>query len=145
MDFLFHFSAISVLPFWGLMILLPKSNFSSRVVASPWIILPPTLCYLAFLIPNLPAAFASFENPSPQSLAGMMAQPWAASLFWAYAGAFDLFVGRWIFFDARERGISAGYTLPILLICIFFGPLAFPLYALARAANAYRLRVRVDT
>ncbi len=70
----------------------------------------------------------------------MMAQPWAASLFWAYAGAFDLFVGRWIFFDARDRAISAGYVSPILFVCILFGPLGFILYALARAATASRLQ-----
>ena len=145
MDFLFHFSAISVLPFWALMILMPKSELTSRVVRSPWIILPPTLCYLAFLIPNLPAALASFESPSPQSLAEMMAQPWAASLFWAYAGAFDLFVGRWIFFDAHDRAISAVYVSPILFVCIFFGPLGFILYTLARTATASRLQPAADT
>ena len=80
-----------------------------------------------------------------QSLAEMMAQPWAASLFWAYAGAFDLFVGRWIFLDARERGISVGYVSPLLFVCIFFGPLAFVLYALARALIATRQQPVVDT
>lgn len=138
MDFLFHLSAVSVLPFWVLMILMPKSEFTTRVVQSPWIILPPTLCYLAFLLPNLPAALASFDGASPQSLAEMMAEPWAASLFWAYAGAFDLFVGRWIFFDARERGISIAYVSPLLFVCILFGPLAFFLYALTRAVFAAR-------
>jgi len=65
----------------------------------------------------------------------MMAEPWAASLFWAYAGAFDLFVGRWIFFDAREREIGALWVSPILFVTIFSGPLGFALYGAARLAS----------
>ncbi len=48
-DFLFHFSALLVLPFWFLMIFLPKSEFTEKIVRPYWIIIPPTICYLIFL------------------------------------------------------------------------------------------------
>jgi hypothetical protein len=60
----------------------------------------------------------------------MMGEPWAASMFWAYAGASDLFVGRWIFFDTRERGINPWLVSPVLFVTIASGPLGFALYAL---------------
>lgn len=135
MTFLFHFSAAVVLPFWGAMILFPKSERTEWMVRSPWIILPPVACYLAFILPNLGEALAAFGDPSPETLALMMAKPWAASLFWAYAGAFDLFVGRWMFFDARERGLNPWAVSPVLFLAIFFGPFAFALYAALVAAH----------
>lgn len=128
--FLFHFSALIVLPFWVMMIFRPHLTLTEKMVRSPWIILPPIICYLAFLIPNLPQAMMLFQNPSPESLAKLMSEPWSASMFWAYAGAFDLFVGRWIFFDARKKEISHWVVSPILFVCIFFGPLAFAIYAI---------------
>ena len=102
MHFLFHFSAISVLPFWAAMIFFPRAQLTAKLVASPWIVLPAALCYLALAIPHARELIAVFAAPSPKSLASVMAEPWAASMFWAYAGAFDLFVGRWIHLDDTQ-------------------------------------------
>jgi len=129
---LFHFSALSVLPFWAAMIFFPHARLTARLVASPWIVLPAALCYLALVAPHARELVAVFAAPSPESLASVMGQPWAASMYWAYAGAFDLFVGRWIHLDAKERGIHRLLVTPALVVCIFFGPLGFALYALVR-------------
>ena len=136
MTFLFHFSAMIVLPFWLAMIVAPSAKWTVRLMRSPWIILPPVGCYLVFAFPNLPELIGAFRDPSPESLAAMMAEPWAASLFWAYAGAFDLFVGRWIYLDAREREIHHAFVAPPLIVTIFFGPIGFALYGLVRAGQA---------
>jgi len=135
-DFLFYFSAASVLPFWAAMILFPNSIKTEKLVGTNWIILPPVVCYLGLLLPNLPDALLIFTQPSPENLAVMMGLPWAAALFWAYAGAFDLFVGRWIFYNGREHKISHVLLAPLLFICILFGPLAFFLFALIRGWQA---------
>jgi hypothetical protein len=136
--FLFHFSALSVLPFWAAMIFFPRAARTSKLVASPWIALPAALCYLALGVPHAPELLRIFLSPSPESVASVMSAPWAASMFWAYAGAFDLFVGRWIHLDARERGISRTVVAPILVVCALFGPLGFTLYAIARSVQARR-------
>jgi len=133
--FLFHFSALSVLPFWAAMIVFPNAARTARLVASPFIGLPAALCYLALAAPHAAELAGIFALPSPEKLAGVMGQPWAASMYWAYAGAFDLFVGRWIHFDARERNIPHALVAPILFVCIFFGPLAFTIYAVTRWAR----------
>ncbi|MFQ3592420.1 MAG: abscisic acid-deficient protein Aba4 family protein, partial [Gemmataceae bacterium] len=36
---------------------------------------------------------------------------------------FDLFVGRWIYLDSRERGVSVWLTGPCLFLTLMFGPL----------------------
>jgi len=128
-EFLFHFSAALVLPFWFLMIFMPRHAWTKKIIASPWIILPPVICYLLLLIPNLSIEYLGlFSEPSASNLAKIMAMPWAAAVFWAYAGAFDLFIGRWIYLDSQERGINHFLIAPILAIAIFFGPVGFFLY-----------------
>lgn len=139
-EFLFHFSAGVVLPFWAAMIFFPRAAITEKMVRSPWIILPPILCYAAFVLPHLPELMAVFAGPSPEVLAAVMAKPWAASLFWAYAGAFDLFVGRWIFFDARRREINPWSVSPSLAVAIFFGPIGFTLYGLTVLIHGLRSR-----
>jgi len=135
--FLFHFSALSVLPFWAAMIFFPRARLTARLVATPWIVLPAALCYVAFAAPHARELMSVFASPSPESLATVMGQPWAASMFWAYAGAFDLFVGRWIHLDAREREIRHAVVAPVLGICIFFGPIGFTVYAVVRALTRH--------
>jgi hypothetical protein len=136
--FFFHFSALSVLPFWAGMILFPRSAWTARLVSSPFIGLPAALCYLALAGPHAAELVRIFGSPSPESLAGVMGQPWAASMFWAYAGAFDLFVGRWIHLDALGRSIPRWLVTPILFVTVFFGPLGFVLYGLCRLLTAGR-------
>lgn len=138
-DFIFYFSAIIVLPFWFSMIIFPKSDFTEKLVSSPWIIVPPVICYLYFLLPNIFRALSEFNQISPGSMAKMMSEPWAAGMYWAYAGAFDLFIGRWIYFDAREKGFSYLLISPVLFISIFFGPVGFALYALL---NLFQRKIR---
>jgi hypothetical protein len=132
---LFHFSALSVLPFWVAMIFFPRARLTAKLVASPWIVLPAALCYTALALPHARELVGVFASPSPESLAAVTGQPWAASMFWAYAGAFDLFVGRWIHLDARERGIRHALVAAVLGVCVFFGPIGFALYALVRALH----------
>ncbi len=79
-----------------------------------------------------------FYKPNPEAVAAAMGQIWGASLFWAYAGAFDLFVGRWMFLDAHERSISFWLVSPIMFVCILFGPLAFALYAILRFVCGFK-------
>ncbi len=135
-DFFFHFSAAVVLPFWIAMIAFPRAQWTERMVRSPWIIAPPIVCYMYFGLPHIGALFAVFAGPTPELLAEVMGQPWAASMFWAYAGAFDLFVGRWMFFDARDRGINPWLVSPALFVAIFVGPVGFAMYGLVVAGHS---------
>ncbi|WP_372365205.1 ABA4-like family protein [Candidatus Uabimicrobium sp. HlEnr_7] len=130
MDFLFHFSAYSVLPFWAIMIFFPHYSKTKSIIKVPWIILPATICYIIVLMPNITAAMSIFYGPSPELATKLMSEPWGGSLFWIYAGAFDLFVGRWIYLDAMEKKITSWFISPILFVCIFFGPLGFFLYTI---------------
>jgi ABA4-like protein len=54
------------------------------------------------------------------------------TLVWAQVIAWDLFVGRWMYLDSRERDIHPLVMAPILVLTIMLSPIAVPLYLILR-------------
>ena len=129
---LFVLFNLSVLPFWFLVVFLPGWGVTRRVIASPFIVLPFLVVYLALMLPALGDVVPLLLNPTLDQLAEMLGKPEGTLVAWVHFLAFDLFVGRWIFLDARDRGFSPLVTAPILLLTILLGPLGLLVYLLVR-------------
>lgn len=119
---LFDASFLLVAPFWLLMIALPGWRVTQRVIASPWIAAPAAALYLALVVPGLPGVLAAVSSPSLEAIASMLGTPEGATVAWVHFLAFDLFVGRWVYLDARTRGVSAWATSPLLFATLMVGP-----------------------
>lgn len=119
---LFDASFLLVAPFWLAMIALPGWRVTRRVVASPWIAAPAAALYLALVLPGLPGVLAAVASPSLDAIAPLLGTPEGATVAWLHFLAFDLFVGRWIYLDARERGITPWLTSPLLFLTLMLGP-----------------------
>lgn len=135
-DQLFQLSNLLVMPFWALMILLPFWNWTKRIVSSPWIAAPAALLYAALVLPQIGGLLAELANPQLPQIAALLGTPVGATIGWAHFLAFDLFVGRWVYLDSRERHISAWLVSPILFCVLMFGPLGLLLYLLVRLIAA---------
>lgn len=133
-EFLFDVSFLLAVPFWALMILAPTWRFTERVIASPWIAAPPAIVYAAAVIPEFATVIPAVTNPTAVGVAALLATPAGVAAGWAHFIAFDLFVGRWAYLDARERGIHPLVMAPVLVLTILLGPLGFLAYLLVRAA-----------
>ena len=120
-------------PFWALMIAAPGWSFTRRIVASPLIVVPALLVYTAAVLPALSDVLPAVASPTLTGVAGLLGTPLGAAAGWAHFVGFDLFVGRWIFLDARERGIPHLVTAPVLVLTILFGPLGMLAHLLVRA------------
>ncbi len=119
---LFDASFLFVAPFWLLMIVLPGWRVTRRVIASPWIAVPAAVLYLALVLPGLPGVLGAVSSPSLEAIAPLLGTPEGATVAWVHFLAFDLFVGRWIYLDARERAITPWLTSPLLLLTLMLGP-----------------------
>ncbi|NJP23038.1 DUF4281 domain-containing protein [Microbispora sp. SCL1-1] len=119
-------------PFWILMILVPAWSWTHRIVSSPLIVVPPLLVYLVLVIPRFGALWAAVSRPDLRVLTDFFGSPDGAAVLWAHVIGFDLFVGRWIYLDSRERGISPLVTSPILLLTVLLSPIGTMLYLAAR-------------
>jgi hypothetical protein len=129
---LFSISNLLVLPFWGLMIALPHWRVTRRLIASPLIAAGAALLYAALVLPRLPALLPIVAAPTLASVAAILGTPDGATIAWAHFLAFDLLVGRWIYLEGRERGISALLMAPVLTLTLLFGPLGFLAYLALR-------------
>jgi hypothetical protein len=119
-------------PFWLLMIALPGWSWTRRIIASPWIAVPPLLVHVALLVPQFATYTAPIISPDLVGLAAVLGTPAGAATVWAHAIGFDLLVGRWMYLDARERGVPALMMAPVLVLTILLSPLGFLGYLLVR-------------
>lgn len=143
MERIFGLSGLLVLPFWGLMIFLPHWRWTRRVMASPLLILAPALLYGALVLPRLGEVWRAVTNPHLPEIAALLGSPAGATIGWVHFLAFDLFVGRWIYHDSRERQITAWLMAPVLYLTLMLGPMGFALYLIVRTIAPHVARSRV--
>jgi ABA4-like protein len=130
-------SSFLVLPFWALMIFLPHWGVTRRLIASPLIAALPAALYAALVLPRLVEIWALVSRPGVAGMAGLLGSSAGATIAWLHFLAFDLFVGRWLYLDSRERGISAWLMAPVLYLTLMLGPCGFLLYLLVRRVKGY--------
>jgi hypothetical protein len=122
-------------PFWALMILAPSWSWTRRIVASPWVALLPLVAYFGLAFPHFGALWTVVSKPDLPALQAFLGQPYGAAAIWAHLVAFDLFIGRWMYFEARGRGIHPLIASPILLLTILLSPFGLVAFLVARTAR----------
>lgn len=128
MDTVFSASSLLVMPFWLLMIVAPRWRVTIKVMGSPLVALPAALLYAALVIPRMADALPALARPELPVIAALLGTPEGATVGWVHFLAFDLFVGRWIYLDARTHRRSAWIVSPILALTLMFGPLGLATY-----------------
>jgi hypothetical protein len=136
MGLLFRLSNVLVLPFWALMILLPRWRWTTRIMRSPLVSAAPAALYGALVFPRLGEIWPAVSRPTLNGVATLLGSPAGASIAWVHFLAFDLFVGRWIYLDSQERRVSAWLMAPILYLTLMLGPIGFLFYLIVRPLAA---------
>ena len=144
LDRLFSLSNLTVMPFWLLMIVLPRWRWTERIMRSPLVALLPALIYSALVLPRFGAIFAAVRNPTLLGIVTLLGTPEGATIAWAHFLAFDLLAGRWAYLDSRDRGINGLLMAPILFFILMLGPIGFLLYLAVRGIYSLRARLEVS-
>lgn len=134
METLFKLSGLIVLPFWGLMIFLPRWRVTKWLMRTPLACSAPAALYAALVVPRFAEVWRVVSNPELSGIAALLGSPVGATIAWLHFLAFDLFIGRWIYLDGRERGITAWVMAPVLFLTLMLGPCGFLLYLIMRHA-----------
>jgi Domain of unknown function (DUF4281) len=119
-------------PFWVLMIFAPGWSWTRRIIASPLIVVPPLLVYVALLVPQFAAFAAPVASADLPGVTAVLGTTAGAAAIWAHAIGFDLFVGRWMYLDSRERGLHPLVIAPLFVLTILLSPLGLLSYLLLR-------------
>jgi hypothetical protein len=136
LDLLFTVANTVVLPFWLIMIALPRWPWAVRVIKSPWIAAPTALLYAVALFSPSSGAAGSLDINSFSTLNGVMgllSNPQGAAAGWAHFLTFDLLVGRWAYLDALEPRIHPALMIVPLFFTLMLGPIGFLMYLVLRA------------
>lgn len=137
---LFNLAFPAAVPSWALMILVPGWSWTRRIIGSPLIVLVPLTVYFASVATILPEFAAEMVSPDLAGVQALLATPEGTATVWAHLIAFDLFIGRWMYLDGRERGINGLIMAPLLVLTILLSPFGLTLYLVIRTL-AQRRRV----
>jgi hypothetical protein len=132
MSTLFRLSNFLVLPFWALMILLPRWRWTTRIIRSAFVSAAPAVLYAALVLPRLGEIWPAVSQPTLSGVAALLASPAGATIAWVHFLALDLFVGRWIYLDSQQRRASAWLIAPVLFLTLMLGPAGFLFYLFVR-------------
>lgn len=132
METFFKVGNLLAMPFWVLMIVLPRWRWTVRVMRSPLVAAGPALLYVILVVPRLAEVVPVLIRPELHAVAGLLGTAGNAAAAWMHFLAFDLLVGRWVYMDGLERRVSPWATAPILFLTLLLGPLGFLLYLPAR-------------
>ena len=122
------------MPFWFLMIFLPRWKVTKTIIASPLIIVPAALLYAILVIPNIGSSFAQLANPNLESISKLLGSSSGATVAWVHFLAFDLFVGRYAYLESQKRNLSPILMGLVLFSILMYGPLGMLIFL---ALNAF--------
>ena len=123
MNQVFSLSSLLVMPFWFLMIFLPRWKYTKIIIGSPFIIVPAALLYALLIIPNIGSTFMSLLNPNLEGISKLLGSSSGATVAWIHFLAFDLFVGRYAYLESQKRNFNPILMGFVLFSILMYGPL----------------------
>jgi Domain of unknown function (DUF4281) len=128
MNQVFSLSSLLVMPFWFLMIFLPRWKYTKTIIASPYIIVPAALLYAALVIPNIGNTFMLLLNPNLEGISKLLGSSSGATIGWVHFLAFDLFVGRYAYLEGQKRNLNPILMGSVLFSILMYGPLGMLIF-----------------
>jgi Domain of unknown function (DUF4281) len=139
---IFDGANLFVLPFWALIIVLPKWEITRKVISSPLPFIALAGLYLYLVITTFdPESAQSLANPKLADIARVFGEEGVAAVAWVHFLVMDLFVGRYIYLEGQDKGIITTHSL---ILGLFFGPLGLMSH-LVTSAIVTRLKTPAPT
>lgn len=143
MTTIFSLSSLLVMPFWFLMVFLPRWRWTQRIINSPLVVAPAALLYVVLILPQVGSILTGLMNPTLSGVMALLATPAGATVAWVHFLAFDLFVGRWVYLDSQQKNISPWVMAPALFLVLMIGPAGYLAYLGLR--GLWQQRIGSDT
>ena len=128
MNNLFRLANLVVLPFWFMMIIFPNLGLTKWLMRSNLVFMLMGGIYSTLLIGGMrksPGNFKDVMNPNLDGITKLLSSRQGAFAGWMHFLTFDLFVGRWIYFDSLKNGKPARLSI---LLTLMAGPLGLLFY-----------------
>ncbi|MFF7412668.1 ABA4-like family protein [Streptomyces lydicus] len=137
---LFDLAFLLAAPFWALMILAPGWRFTDRIAASPLPMVPVLAVYLVLAAGVFPQLWAAVSHPDLVGFQELLRLGGGAGAIWAQVIAWDLFLGQWMYREARALRIHPLVMGPLLVLTVLLSPFGVLLFLALRAVVRRRTR-----
>ncbi|KAG9448920.1 hypothetical protein H6P81_008885 [Aristolochia fimbriata] len=134
----FTLGTAAVLPFYTLMVVAPKAEFTKKTMESsiPYVILGALYAYLLYFSwtpDTLPLMFASkYWLPELQGIAKMFSNEMTLASAWIHLLAIDLFAARQVYHDGLNNEIETRHSVSL---CLLFCPIGIVTHILTKAVS----------
>lgn len=141
-ELIFNLTNLFVLPFWALMIFLPRWKVTQTVMNSliPFVLLAGVYIYF-FIFALSPESAQALSSPQLADIARAFADEKVMAAGWTHYLVMDLFVARWIYEQGQNSGV---WTVHSLILCLFAGPMGL-LSHIATTAIATRMTAKPES
>ncbi|MEZ4751124.1 MAG: ABA4-like family protein [Bdellovibrionota bacterium] len=135
------FNLLSFLPgpFWLALIFLPKNRHAMMAFDVFLVLL--SLHFTLLTLPDVAGLLPVIASPTFEAISALLSAPKGILGSWNHMIFSDLWVGRWIAYDGLRQGFNGYVRAIFILITLFFGPVGFCLYWLARLAIRRKWRL----
>ncbi|MEU9501509.1 ABA4-like family protein [Streptomyces sp. NPDC048196] len=130
---LFDLAFLLAAPFWALLILAPGRRWTDRIAASPLPMVPVLAVYLALAVPVFPQLWAAVSHPDLTGFQDLLRLGGGAGAIWAQVIAWDLFLGQWMYREARALHLHPLLMGPLLLLTVLLSPIGVLIFLAIRA------------
>ncbi|ARH90382.1 ABA4-like family protein [Streptomyces sp. MOE7] len=137
---LFDLAFLLAAPFWALMVLAPGWRFTDRIAASPLPMVPVLAVYLVLAAGVFPQLWAAVSHPDLAGFQELLRLGGGAGAIWAQVIAWDLFLGQWMYREARTLRIHPLVMGPLLVLTVLLSPFGVLLFLALRAVVRRRTR-----
>ena len=140
---IYIWGTLGVLPFWLMLTFIPNSIITKIFVNS--IIIPLLLgAAYTFIIYILIISDGSLLEiftlySSLENLYTIFSTEGILLIFWLHFLALNIFLGSWISYDSLKLNIPRAFTIIVLILAYFTGPLGLILYWFIRVFHAKKL------
>ena len=142
-EFIFNICNGAILIAWGLILFLPRVNFSKKIILYPWIPLGISFFYSYFIFIS-----GGISDLDPSSLNGIVnlfksATPESAAAGWLHYLAFDFWVATWIIRHSQIKEIKHFVIILPLIFTFILGPIGILIYSIIYFINSYFIKTRL--
>jgi predicted DNA repair protein MutK len=148
LDLLFVLVNLIPLPFWFLMIFLPRRQFTRRLMDNYLVFLVLGALYVFTMVGAIVSwvdlgargSGASINFTTTGGLAAAFNTPAAALVVWVHLVTMDLIGGHWMYHESQRLNLSQIFTSISLLLTFALGPLGIFTFILWRTLHMMQHR-----
>lgn len=113
-------------PFWLSLVFLSNCKWATKAFDLFLVLLSAHFAWIT--LPLVPELLPVIAQPEFATVHASLSSPAGFLGTWNHMVLGDLWIGRWVVFDAKRLGLNAWIRFPFIVTILFFGPLGLFFY-----------------